>query len=86
MPGMHSQVIGITGGPRGARREPRSFKPSYSPAAMHLGVVNEKALSELGWAGLCAELARRARTPMGRERCAAPDAIFFDGARYCLCA
>src|SRR2546423_13397892 len=38
---------------------------------MVLGVVNEKALSELGWPALRAELARRARTPMGRERCAA---------------
>jgi DNA mismatch repair protein MutS2 len=38
---------------------------------MDLGVVNEKALSELGWPALRAELARRARTPMGRERCAA---------------
>jgi DNA mismatch repair protein MutS2 len=34
-----------------------------------LGVVNEKALSELGWRSLCAELAQRARTPMGKERC-----------------
>jgi DNA mismatch repair protein MutS2 len=34
-----------------------------------LGVVNEKALSELGWPKLCGELAARARTPMGRERC-----------------
>jgi DNA mismatch repair protein MutS2 len=34
-----------------------------------LGVVNEKALRELGWAQLCAELAARARTPMGRGRC-----------------
>ena len=38
---------------------------------MQLGVVNEKALSELGWPTLTAELARRARTPMGRELCAA---------------
>src|SRR2546425_2190887 len=38
---------------------------------MHLRAVDEKALSELGWAALCAELSRRARTPMGRERCAA---------------
>ena len=36
-----------------------------------LGVVNEKALSELGWSILCAELAQRARTPMGKERCRA---------------
>src|SRR5947209_15898583 len=36
---------------------------------MMLGVVNEKALHELGWPRLCAELAGRARTPMGRERC-----------------
>jgi DNA mismatch repair protein MutS2 len=36
-----------------------------------LGAVNEKALHELGWAQLCAELASRARTPMGRERCSA---------------
>src|SRR5690349_19884591 len=36
-----------------------------------LGVVNEKALNELGWAQLCAELAGRARTPMGRDRCVA---------------
>jgi DNA mismatch repair protein MutS2 len=34
-----------------------------------LGAVNEKALHELGWSQLCAELAARARTPMGRERC-----------------
>jgi DNA mismatch repair protein MutS2 len=32
-----------------------------------LGVVNEKALAELGWPKLCTELAARARTPMGRE-------------------
>src|SRR5438445_147255 len=38
---------------------------------MVLGVVNGKALSELGWPALRAELARRARTPMGRDRCAA---------------
>src|SRR5438309_9558333 len=38
---------------------------------MVLGGVNEKALAELGWPALRAELARRARTPMGRERCAA---------------
>jgi len=38
---------------------------------MQLGVVNDKALSELGWSALTAELVRRARTPMGRERCAA---------------
>src|SRR5438067_9363840 len=36
---------------------------------MMLGLVNEKALQELGWPRLCAELASRARTPMGRERC-----------------
>ena len=36
-----------------------------------LGVVNEKTLSELGWSTLCAELARRARTPMGKARCTA---------------
>jgi DNA mismatch repair protein MutS2 len=36
-----------------------------------LGVVNEKGLHDLGWAQLCAELAARARTPMGRERCSA---------------
>jgi DNA mismatch repair protein MutS2 len=34
-----------------------------------LGVVNEKALAELGWPKLCAELAARAHTPMGRELC-----------------
>jgi dsDNA-specific endonuclease/ATPase MutS2 len=33
-----------------------------------LGAVNEKALHELGWRQLCAELAARSRTPMGRER------------------
>ena len=38
---------------------------------MLLGVVNEKTLAELGWARLVAELAARARTPMGRELCAA---------------
>ncbi|MCA1829537.1 MAG: endonuclease MutS2 [Myxococcales bacterium] len=38
---------------------------------MILGVVNEKALQELGWPRLCGELAGRARTPMGRERCLA---------------
>src|SRR2546430_15800381 len=38
---------------------------------MQLGVVNDKALSELGWPTLTAELAGRARTPMGRELCAA---------------
>src|SRR5216683_2697726 len=38
---------------------------------MQLGVINEKALSELGWPALTAELSRRARTPMGRERCGA---------------
>jgi DNA mismatch repair protein MutS2 len=36
---------------------------------MLLGVVNDKALEELGWPQLCSELASRARTPMGRERC-----------------
>src|SRR5438067_10355210 len=36
-----------------------------------LGIVNEKALSELGWPELRDELVRRARTPMGRERCGA---------------
>jgi DNA mismatch repair protein MutS2 len=35
-----------------------------------LGVVNEKALRELGWGQICAALAARARTPMGRDRCA----------------
>ena len=39
--------------------------------ARMLGVVNEKALQELGWGQLCAALAARARTPMGRERCLA---------------
>ncbi len=34
-----------------------------------LGVVNDKALQDLGWGQLCAELAARARTPMGRDRC-----------------
>ena len=34
-----------------------------------LGVVNDKALQDLGWGQLCAELATRARTPMGRDRC-----------------
>ena len=34
-----------------------------------LGFVNDKALHDLGWGQLCAELAARARTPMGRERC-----------------
>jgi DNA mismatch repair protein MutS2 len=38
---------------------------------MQLGAVSEKALSELSWAPLCAELAARARTPMGRQNCAA---------------
>src|SRR5713101_6771054 len=38
---------------------------------MVLRAVNEKALRELGWPRLCAELASRARTPMGRERCLA---------------
>ena len=38
---------------------------------MLLGLVNQKALDELGWPRLCAELAGRARTPMGRERCLA---------------
>src|SRR5467141_1402119 len=36
-----------------------------------LGVVNDKALHDLGWGQLCAELAARARTPMGRDRCKA---------------
>src|SRR5438067_886969 len=36
--------------------------------ARMLGAVNEKALHELGWRQLCAELAARSRTPMGRER------------------
>jgi len=36
---------------------------------VQLGVVNDKALSELGWPELRGELARRARTPMGRGRC-----------------
>jgi|tagenome__1003787_1003787.scaffolds.fasta_scaffold20978480_2 DNA mismatch repair protein MutS2 len=34
-----------------------------------LGAVNEKTLNELGWPKLCAELAARAHTPMGRQRC-----------------
>jgi DNA mismatch repair protein MutS2 len=34
-----------------------------------LGVVNDKALADLGWSSLCSELALRARTPMGKERC-----------------
>src|SRR5438045_8460372 len=38
---------------------------------MLLDAVNEKALRELGWPRLCAELGARARTPMGRERCLA---------------
>src|SRR5689334_3143443 len=38
---------------------------------MQLGVVNEKTLAELGWSTLTSELARRARTPMGRETTAA---------------
>jgi DNA mismatch repair protein MutS2 len=38
---------------------------------MLLGTINDKALRELGWPQLCAELAARARTPMGREKCAA---------------
>ncbi len=38
---------------------------------MQLGLVNDKALAELGWARLCAELAARARTPMGKELCRA---------------
>src|SRR4051794_37518359 len=33
---------------------------------MQLGVVNDKALSELGWSTLTLELSRRARPPMGR--------------------
>src|SRR6267143_2094132 len=36
-----------------------------------MDVVDEKALSELGWPTLTTELARRARTTMGRELCAA---------------
>ncbi len=36
-----------------------------------LGNVNDKALAALGWATLCAELARLSRTPMGRARCLA---------------
>src|SRR3954462_14034586 len=36
-----------------------------------LGLVNEKTLKELAWSQLCGELAARARTPMGRERCLA---------------
>src|SRR5437016_1593020 len=36
--------------------------------ARMLGVVNEKALRELGWSRICSELEARARTPMGRER------------------
>src|ERR1700730_15509730 len=35
------------------------------------GAVNDKALHELGWSALCTELAPRARTPMGKERCRA---------------
>ncbi len=35
-----------------------------------LGAVNEKSLRELGWGQLRSELSARARTPMGRERCA----------------
>jgi DNA mismatch repair protein MutS2 len=35
---------------------------------MLLGAVNEKALRELAWPQLCAELAARAHTPMGKER------------------
>ncbi len=38
---------------------------------MLLGLVNQKALDELGWPRLCAALAQRARTPMGSERCLA---------------
>jgi len=34
-----------------------------------LGVINDKALHDLGWGQLCVELAARARTPMGRDRC-----------------
>src|SRR5207248_7961183 len=30
---------------------------------------NDKALANLGWSSLCSELAHRARTPMGKERC-----------------
>src|SRR5437868_15406921 len=36
-----------------------------------LGLVNEKALRDLGWPQLCAEVGVRARTPMGRELCLA---------------
>src|SRR4051812_29092461 len=36
-----------------------------------LGLVNEKALEELGWPRLCTQLSTRARTPMGKERCLA---------------
>ena len=36
---------------------------------MLLGAVNDKALANLGWSSLCSELAHRARTPMGKERC-----------------
>src|SRR3954469_2287490 len=36
-----------------------------------LGLVNEKALNELGWPRLCTQLSTRARTPMGKERCLA---------------
>src|SRR5712691_10512451 len=36
-----------------------------------LGLVNQKALDELGWPRLCRELSTRARTPMGKERCLA---------------
>lgn len=38
---------------------------------MQLGLINEKTLGELGWATLCAELATRARTPMGKALSAA---------------
>ena len=41
------------------------------PLVQPIGTVNDKALAELGWATLCRELAARARTPMGRERCLA---------------
>src|SRR5437868_13874022 len=40
-------------------------------ARMLLGIVTGKALHELAWSALCAELAARARTPMGKESCRA---------------
>src|SRR5205823_14487285 len=52
---------------RRRRGGPRAVTGITSAPAM-LGVINEKALRELGWGKLCAELASRARTPMGRER------------------